>query len=138
MSEPGTGSAGKLEVAIVVSDLDAAMNFYEKTIGLSHVADWDIPGGVMKRFQFGDAIIKLIGFDETPKSSGPGGMMAGVTGFRYLTLAVDDVDAMQQRCIDGGFNVAIPLFEFRPGLFIAIVEDPDGNWIEFVPASAAA
>jgi predicted enzyme related to lactoylglutathione lyase len=135
MSEPGTGTAGKIEVAIVVSDLDNAVAFYEGAVGLTYVADWELPGGLMKRFQFGDAIIKLIGFEEAPKSSGPGGMMAGVTGFRYLTLAVDDVAAMQQRVMDAGFNVAIPMFEFRPGLHIAIVEDPDGNWIEFVPAS---
>jgi predicted enzyme related to lactoylglutathione lyase len=136
MSEPGTGTAGKIEVAIVVSDLDKAVSFYRDTVGLTHVADWDLPFGVMKRFQHGDAIIKLIGFEEPPKSSGPGGMMAGVTGFRYLTLAVDDVGAMQQRVADAGFNVAVPMFEFQPGVFIAIVEDPDGNWIEFVPASA--
>ena len=50
-------------------------------------------------------VVKLVGFDEPPKSSGPGGMMAGVTGFRYLSLAFDDVAAMQQRCMDDGWTV---------------------------------
>ena len=87
---------------------------------------------------YGDTIIKIIGFDTPPELSGPGGMMAGVTGFRYVTFAVDDVAAMQKKFEDAGYNVAVPAFEFRPGLFIAIVEDPDGNWVEFVPADAGA
>ena len=136
MSEPGTGKAASVEIAIVVSDLDKAEKFYAGTLGLSHVADWDLPFGTMKRYAYGDVIVKLVGFDEPPKSSGPGGMMAGVTGFRYLTLAFDDVAAMQQRCMDDGWTVALPLFEFLPGMFISIVEDPDGNWIELVPTPA--
>jgi hypothetical protein len=28
--------------------------------------------------------------------------------------------------------VRVPITEIRPGIEIAIVEDPDGNWVEFL------
>ena len=31
-----------------------------------------------------------------------------------------------------GYKVAVPVTELRPGITIAIVEDPDGNWVEFL------
>ena len=133
-----THNAGKVEVAVVARDLDASVRFYADTLGLPYVGDMELPSGLMKRYLYGDTIIKVIGFDTPPELSGPGGMMAGVTGFRYVTFAVDDVAAMQKRCEDAGYKVAVPAFEFRPGLLISIIEDPDGNWIEFVPSSAGA
>jgi hypothetical protein len=29
-------------------------------------------------------------------------------------------------------NVVVPITELRLGITIAIVEDPDGNWVEFL------
>jgi catechol 2,3-dioxygenase-like lactoylglutathione lyase family enzyme len=138
VSDAQTPKAGKVEVAVVARDLDASIHFYADTLGLPYVGDMQLPNGLMKRYLYGDTIIKIIGFETPPELSGPGGMMAGVTGFRYVTFAVDDVAGMQKRFEDAGYEVAVPAFEFRPGLFIAIVEDPDGNWVEFVPAAAGA
>lgn len=136
MSDTETPKAGKVEIAVVARNLDDSVRFYADTLGLPHVGDMELPNGLMKRFLYGDTVIKIIGFETPPELSGPGGMMAGVTGFRYVTFAVDDVAGTQKRFEDAGYNVAVPAFEFRPGLFIAIVEDPDGNWVEFVPAAA--
>lgn len=33
---------------------------------------------------------------------------------------------------NGGYNIVVPATEIAPGVEIAIVEDPDGNWVEFV------
>jgi predicted enzyme related to lactoylglutathione lyase len=129
--------AGNVEIGIVVTDLDAAMTFYGETLGLLFIGEMELPNAVMKRYAHGDTVIKLLGgFEPKPAASVPGGMSAGIAGFRYLTLKVDDVEAMQQRCADAGYTVAVPMFEFRPGLHISIVEDPDGNWVELVPSSA--
>ena len=132
MSDTETPKAGKVEIAVVARDLDASIRFYADTLGLPYVGDMELPNGMMKRYLYGETIIKIIGFDTPPELSGPGGMMAGVTGFRYVTFAVDDVAGMQKRFEDAGYTVAVPPFEFRPGLLIAIVEDPDGNWVEFL------
>jgi catechol 2,3-dioxygenase-like lactoylglutathione lyase family enzyme len=35
-------------------------------------------------------------------------------------------------CEAAGRKVVVPITELRPGITIAIVEDPDGNWVEFL------
>jgi len=37
-------------------------------------------------------------------------------------------------CQAGGYTVAVAPREIRPGVRIAMVEDPDGNWVEFLQA----
>ena len=37
-----------------------------------------------------------------------------------------------QACEDAGYKVAVKVREARPGVTIGMVEDPDGNWVEFV------
>ena len=31
-----------------------------------------------------------------------------------------------------GSKIAVPVTEFRPGVTIAMIEDPDGNWVELL------
>ena len=68
----------------------------------------------------------------SPSTASPGGPTAGIAGLRYLTLQVSDVAASVEHCVAAGFEVAIPVFEFEPGVQVGIVEDPDGNWVELV------
>ena len=35
-------------------------------------------------------------------------------------------------CAKAGRKIEVPEREIRPGIRIAIVEDPDGNWVEFL------
>jgi predicted enzyme related to lactoylglutathione lyase len=85
----------------------------------------------MKRFVHGDAVVKLLQFEETPQvGNPPGGPTGGATGLRYLTVRIGDVEQGVRRCIAAGHAVAMPTFEFQPGMLVAIVEDPEGNWVE--------
>ena len=59
----------------------------------------------------------------------PGGML-GATGIRYLTFWVADMDELLQRAAAAGRRVPIARTTVRPGVDIAMVEDPDGNWVE--------
>jgi predicted enzyme related to lactoylglutathione lyase len=127
---------GKVEIGIVVADLDGASEFYGDVLGLEYVGDLALPGGTMKRFQHGDAIVKLVRFDDPPKlANPPSGLLGGATGLRYLTIQVTDVDVSVERCRAAGRTVAIPTFEFQPGIRVAIVEDPEGNWVELTQPS---
>ena len=38
-------------------------------------------------------------------------------------------------CRAGGYKVPVEPREIRPGVTIAMVEDPDGNWVEFLQTS---
>ena len=124
---------GSLQVGIIVRDLDAMVDFYENLLGLRYLGDLQLPGVLMKRFTLGDAGLKLLAPDEPPSvPSAPGGPNGGVAGLRYLTVAVPDVADTVERCVAAGRSVPIPVFEFEPGTTVAIVEDPEGNWVELI------
>jgi glyoxylase I family protein len=124
-----------IDVGIVIRDSEAALRFYRDTVGLRHVADVDALTGVMHRLECGSSIIKLTRPTELPDAANPpGGFLAG-TGIRYFTMAVDSVDDMVSRCEQAGYTTALARTQVRAGVVIAVVEDPDGNWVEFLEAS---
>jgi catechol 2,3-dioxygenase-like lactoylglutathione lyase family enzyme len=139
MAGPQSLEGGRLQVGIVVRDLDAMVAFYTDVLGLEHVGDIAIEardgllGGTLKMFSLGDASVKLLSLGEVPQlANPPDGVKGGASGLRYLTVAVDDVGRTVGSCEARGLPVPIPLFEYQPGMPIAVVEDPDGNWVELV------
>ena len=136
MTDTHSVGSAKFEVGIVVRDAEAMAEFYGDVLGLTRVDDLDFTGGTMRRYAHGDAVVKLVSTGEPPAlSNPPSGPAGGAAGLRYLTIAVHDVAAMVQRCQDAGRLVPVPPFEFQPGVTVAMVEDPDGNWVELVHAS---
>ena len=65
----------------------------------------------------------------------PGGIGGG-TGYRYWTMTVTDLDALVESLKAAEASVIIPSTEIRPGIRIAMVADPDGNWVEFLEEAA--
>ena len=126
-----------VDLGIVVSESERSLAFYCGLLGLEHVADMPMPiggGGTMHRVQCGDTLLKLVRFDETPPPA-VGGGIPGALGFRYLTLIVSNLDEVLAECADADVTIVTPATELRPGVRIGIVEDPDGNWVEFVEPS---
>ena len=125
------------DLGIVVSDSAAALKFYVETLGFEHTADIPFPlrtGSVMHRVQAGSVTIKLTKHAENPPAKNPPNGATGGVGIRYFTFWVQNLEAIVERCTAGGYNVAIPITEVRPGVRIAMIEDPDGNWVEFLHA----
>ena len=86
----------------------------------------------MHRLWCGESLIKIVVPDrEPPAMAAPGGIQ-GATGYRYWTISVDNLSELVAACEAGGYKVAVPETEIRPGVTIAMVEDPDGNWVEFL------
>ena len=126
-----------LEVAIVVKDADVMGDFYEQTVGLERVDDLQSSGVTMRRYAAGDSVVKLVSMPSPPSGSNPPqGMLGDASGLRYLSVCVDDLDAALARVEAAGCAVPIPAMDFAPGVRIAIVEDPEGTWLELVDASA--
>jgi glyoxylase I family protein len=123
-----------VDVGIVIRDSESALRFYRDTLGLKHVADVPALSGTMHRLQWGSSTIKLTRPEKVLEVSNPPGGFLRACGIRYLTLTVDDLDALVTRCEDAGFTTAVPRTEVRPGVVIAVVEDPEGNWVEFLQA----
>lgn len=122
-----------IELGIVTRDPEAALKFYRDTLGLALEMKWDMPGGnTMWRLQCGDCIIKLVQPKTPPPAQAPSGGIDGATGYRYWTLHISNMAEVLGEVRDSGYTVVVPATEIVPGVNIAIVEDPDGNWVELV------
>jgi catechol 2,3-dioxygenase-like lactoylglutathione lyase family enzyme len=123
-----------IDLGIVITDSDRSLAFYRDLLGYEHVADTPMPiggGGTMHRLMCGESMIKLVNLNGTPGPSPTGGI-AGATGYRYFTMQVTNLAEIMAACAAADVPIAIPESEIRPGVSIGIVEDPDGNWVEFV------
>jgi glyoxylase I family protein len=123
-----------IDLGIVVKNGPAALAFYRDLLGFEHEGDMQMPGGggTMHRLLCGDSLIKLVVPAKAPPASAPPGGIPGATGYRYWTISVSNISDLVAACREAGRNVVVPEREIRPGVRIAIVEDPDGNWVEFL------
>jgi catechol 2,3-dioxygenase-like lactoylglutathione lyase family enzyme len=123
-----------LQIGIVPRDLEQSIRFYRDTLGLNYVGArpvmlgrtlhlFDCDGGILKLLQLPDGV-------KTPTDQAPPGPFQSATGMRWATMNVDDINPYLERC--GAERVQVPVTEVRPGVRMAIVEDPDGNAIELV------
>jgi predicted enzyme related to lactoylglutathione lyase len=122
-----------IDLGIVIKDSEAMLKFYRDTLGLEHAADTPMGGGtVMHRLMCGTTMIKLVNHNkELPAAAAPGGIQ-GATGYRYWTISVSNLEEVTKTIEDAGYKVVVSPREIRPGVSISIVEDPEGNWVEFL------
>ena len=123
-----------VDLGIIVRDWEATKRFYCDTLGFTHVTDMPFPlkPGTMHRVQAGGTTLKLTQFDETPTAQNPAGGAPTALGIRYFTFWVRNLGEIHEACKAGGYKVATPPTLVRPGVTILMVEDPDGNWVEFL------
>ncbi len=126
-----------IDLGIVITDSQKSLAFYRDLLGFEHVADTPMPiagGGTMHRLNCGETLLKLVKLNNDPERDGRGGIAAS-TGMRYFTMIVTNLNDIMTACEEAGVTVAVPITEVRPGVTIGMVEDPDGNWVEFVEMS---
>jgi catechol 2,3-dioxygenase-like lactoylglutathione lyase family enzyme len=125
-----------IDLGIVVTDAQAALGFYRDVVGLEYVGEMPMPGGAtMYRLLCGTSAIKLVHPAAPPPAVAAPGGIPGATGYRYFTISVSNIAEVTDACAAAGHKVVMPVREFRPGITISIVEDPDGNWVEFLEAA---
>ena len=121
-----------IDLGIVVKDAAASLAFYRDVLGFDDLGESPMPGGTMHRLSCGTSQIKLVSPKREPAATAPPGGIGGATGYRYWTISVSNLAEIVAACEAAGVKVAVPITELRPGVTIAIVEDPDGNWVEFL------
>jgi catechol 2,3-dioxygenase-like lactoylglutathione lyase family enzyme len=128
LSSPG------IDLGIVVSDLDRSLHFYRGLLGLHHEGSNPVPGGgTMHRLWAAESMIKLVAPESAPDQPViAGGLRAGALGLRYFTFSVADLDELMSDLKANDVPVIRDVTEMGPGVRIAIVEDPDGNHVEFL------
>jgi predicted enzyme related to lactoylglutathione lyase len=121
-----------IDFGIVTTNGPAMLAFYRDVIGLPYLREMPMPGGgTMHQLACGESVVKLVVLDKTPAPAVPGGIQAA-TGYRYWTITITNIPEVLQACADAGHKVVMKERELRPGVKIAMVEDPDGNWVEFL------
>ena len=126
-------SKNAVDLGIVTTNGPAMLAFYRDVIGLPLQGEMPMPGGTgtMYRLLCGDSLIKLVVLPSTVVVSPPGGI-GGANGYRYWTMSASNLTEMVKACGDAGAKVVMGEREIRKGVRIAMVEDPDGNWVEFL------
>jgi catechol 2,3-dioxygenase-like lactoylglutathione lyase family enzyme len=122
-----------IDLGIVTTNGGPMLAFYRDLLGLVSQGEMPMPGGVgvMHRLLCGDSLIKLVVLPAVPAAAAPGGIQ-GAAGYRYWTITISNIAEMVKACADAGAKVVMAEREIRPGIRIAIVADPDGNWVEFL------
>ena len=126
-----------LDLGIVTKNGTAMLVFYRDLLGLKYHAEIAFPADVvMHQLLCGESVIKLVVLPEAMAAlpAAPGGIQ-GAVGYRYWTMSVSNLSEMVQTCSNAGVPLVVPETEIRPGVRIAIVTDPDGNWVEFLTKS---
>jgi len=124
-----------VDLGIVVRDKDAAVKFYRDTLGLEQIGEQaGSTGSVIVRLACGDAHIKIWTGTSPKTMAAPGGPTGSATGNRYWTIHITNLDEVAAQCKAAGYKLAWEPREIRPGVRIAMVEDPDGNWVELLEA----
>jgi catechol 2,3-dioxygenase-like lactoylglutathione lyase family enzyme len=124
-----------VDLGIVCEDGPAMLAYYRDVLGLEHVADTPMPkplAGTMHRLMCGTSLIKLVVLEKSPANRAAPGGLGGGTGYRYWTITVSNLDEVVGYAEAGGHEVAVPRTNVRPGVDIAMLVDPDGNWVELL------
>lgn len=121
-----------IDLGIVTNDPEAMVSFYRDVLGFTEAGSMPMPGGTMTRLMCGSSTIKLVQMKRPVETKAPAGGLGGATGYRYWTMTVSNLAEMVAACEAAQATIAVPITELAPGILLAIVEDPDGNWVEFV------
>ena len=122
------------DLGIVTSNGDAMLEFYRDVIGLEFEASISMEKlGIqfMHRLWASESLLKIV-VPTKPISDGPVGGMMAATGLRYFTLSVADVEPILDACRNANARIIWERREARPGVWVGMAEDPDGNWVEFI------
>jgi catechol 2,3-dioxygenase-like lactoylglutathione lyase family enzyme len=122
-----------LDLGAVTGDVARALAFYTGPLGFQKIEEIPFPGvGVLHRLRVGESFFKLLAPDPPPAVRSPGGGITGAVGFRYVTFQLANLDETVEACRAAGAKILLEPRALRPGVRVAMVEDPDGNTIELL------
>ena len=122
-----------LDLGIITRDAAPMLAFYQEMLGLKLESVIPMPsGGTMHRLKVGESILKIVQLDKPPAADAVPGGIPAATGIRYFTLHISNLQDVVDGSEQGGYKIVVPIKSIRPGVSIAIVKDPDGNWLELL------
>ncbi len=123
-----------VDIGIVTTRIHDSLAFYRDLLGFTPVLVLPRSTGDIHLLAAGDALVKL--WDSPDAAEGPRGEIGAATGFRYLTIWVDNQDEVVAAARSAGSQVIAEAHEVAPGAMAALVADPDGNVVELLEATS--
>jgi len=143
-----------IDLGTVVSDVEKSVAWYKDVIGFQEADGFDIPAGFARQTGLSNNLpfhvhvltlgkdekatkLKLMQFKTAPGARVDQNYIHSTYGFRYLTIFVKDLNAAVERAAKHKVKPIAegptPLPEgFPQELGLAILRDPDGNFVELV------
>jgi predicted enzyme related to lactoylglutathione lyase len=106
------------------------VDFLARVFELPELPSITLEPGTVCRLQAPASVVKVMLPAETPEPPVAASPFYALAGLRYLTLWVDDLDAVLGRAVAEGGRVERGPVELVPGVRMAVLEDPEGNAIE--------
>jgi lactoylglutathione lyase len=154
----GEFARSTIDLGVCVSDVAKSAKFYTEAIGFKELEGFSVPADFCKEagltdnkkldirvFALGEensaTKIKLMQVPGTSPKKSDNAYVHSQYGFRYLTIMVNNTDAALARLAKAGVKPVakgpVPLPEGSPdGLFLTLVQDPDGNLVELIGPKA--
>ncbi len=147
---PAEFSRTSIDFGIVVSDIDKSVEFYKTALGFTEIEGFDVPAalgrdsGLAENFDFHVHVMvlgkdknatkfKLMQFKDAPGKKVDNKYIHSSLGMSYTTIWVKDIDAAIARAKTFGAKPLAKGPVALPGdIYLAVVNDPDGNVIELV------
>jgi glyoxalase/bleomycin resistance protein/dioxygenase superfamily protein len=114
----------------LVSSSDALVAFYQRVLSLQQLEPRVFPFATIHRLACGPVTLKVMVPTDPPAPASMPAPFWAAAGHRYLTLWVDDVEALAMSWAANGGGVTMAPTEIRPGVHTALLADPDGNVVE--------
>jgi glyoxylase I family protein len=131
-NEASPATFERFQIGLTVSDAEKTREFYGKTLGLKERPAQPLassPGAMEYFMEAGSTTIKFWApKGDRPMRTGPVGDALGI---RYFTFWVKDVDAPYEALKARGVKIATPPRNLGDKVRIMMINDPDGNTIEF-------
>jgi catechol 2,3-dioxygenase-like lactoylglutathione lyase family enzyme len=152
-ADPSDFPRTTIDVGVHVSDIEASAAFYADVIGFTEAEGFEVATDfataagltdgqplAVRVFVLGEdeaaTKVKLMEVPAVETTMSDNSYVHSQLGFRYLTIYIDDTNAVLERLrASGGKPVAngpILIGEDPSGDYLTVVRDPDGNLIELI------
>lgn len=122
--------------AFVVGDLAPMLEFYGK-LGFAKSFEWTAEDGSLTIILLdnGAATVELflpVRIEAVSNTQPALDADLKIPGIRHVAFSTQDMDGLLASLKDAAIEAAVPPRVGRTGRRIAFINDPEGNWIEFV------
>lgn len=139
-------SVAAYEVGIVAADVDALVRFYVDALAMTVCSDVTAPADASRRTGLAPAGYRVVRLStsfgqrfkiarapDSVRRAANDAFPMGTTGSFYVTFLVRDIRALHARLDKAGVRLCSDgVVEVRPGVWLFLAADPEGNWLEFV------